>query len=127
MTTVTKERPQTVKEVSHRREAVVVQPAKQPEQRVSPLTGRSVDAAAQQTDACRDQPIGIFSKLARGLRDVFFQLGISGPSNLYYEDGRGFPPRNEALRHAQPMGLIPLLRTSAKGSGKDHRLNHRGG
>ena len=125
MTTVTKERPQTVKEVSQRHKAAAVQPTKQLEQRVSPLTVISADAAAQPIDAHRDQPLGAFSKLARGLRDVFFQLGISGPSNLYYEDGRGFPPRNENLRHAQPMGVMLLSPTSPTGSGLNHGLNHR--
>ena len=110
MVTITKERPETREKVTRRPKSPAVQQTEQPEHRVSPLaqTVGSAKAVAQPTDAHRDPPAGPFSKLARGLRDVFFQLGISGPSNPYYSDGRGFGPRNDPMRTVHKMGLYYL-------------------
>ena len=94
-------------EISIRLGAARAQTVRKPNIWVSPLTAGSPELATQGADARPDKKRGFFSKLGRGIRDAFFQIGLSGPSNLYYGDGRGFPARDNTLQYARKLGMMP--------------------
>ena len=107
MATSTRNRTSNRAEIRMRLGAARVQTVRKPNVWVSPLTAGSPDLATRESDTRTNKKRGLFSKLGRGLRDAFFQIGLSGPSNLYYADGRGFPAGDKTLQYARNLGMMP--------------------
>lgn len=106
MTLATANGPKSDTEFGGRSGAARVRPVQTGESRAYPLGVAGVgpaETAAPRTDAHQHGREGFFSGTAHGLRDLLFELGLFGPSTLWY-------PSSETLSSREKLDLDIQLR-----------------
>ena len=101
MTLATLERPNSGTELGRRPGAAPVRPVQIVDSRVYPTGVGSAEAAVPKTDARQ----GYFSRTAHALRDLLFQLGLGGPSRLWYTSSEAISLREKTDLDAQIQGI----------------------
>ena len=106
MTLATANRPNSGTEFGRRPGAAPVLPVQTVDSRVNPVGVASAEAALPKTDARQDSRKGFFSRSAHALRDLLLELGLFGPSRLWYSSSETISPREKTYLDAQIQGII---------------------
>ena len=108
MTLATANRPNGGTESGRRPEAAPVRAVQTVESRVYPMgvvgVG-SAEAAAPKTDARQASGEGLFRRSAHALRGMLFELGLGGPSRLWYPSAEAISSREKLDLDLQLKGI----------------------
>ena len=105
MTLATANRPNSGIELRGRPGAAPVRTVQTVVSRVYPVGVGSAEAAAPKTDARQDSRKGFVSRSAHAIRERLFELGLGGPSRLWYPSSDAISSREKLDLDLQIKGI----------------------
>ena len=102
MATITKERPETRERVVRGPEAAAVRKTELPERRLSRSTVGS--ATVGRLDVRQEEKRGFLDNVARGIGELFIELGFFGQARLWLRGSRLISSGEKTLLDAELMG-----------------------